>query len=323
MNRGTLLGFGVSVLACIWLVATIDLARVAGSFREANPVWLLPALAVLAVQAVVRAWRWSGLAGAAAGGQPIPVRRTIEPMLAGYVVNAVLPGRLGEVARAVLLARREGIAIARSAASVVVERLVDLLGLLVLVSLALASLGQGIAVALAGGAAALAGVLLLGRHVTGLARLLPARTPARLGSAIRDGLAAVARVPRPALLRAAVLSAVAWLADAAMVWFAGRGLGIDVSLAAALTIGLGAALGTAIPAAPGYLATYEVAAVTFGGFAGLPAEVVLPIALTVHLVGVVTLALAGAVALGRVSGSLARVRESGRGSLLALSGDEG
>jgi hypothetical protein len=75
---------------------------------------------------------------------------------------------------------------------------------------------------------------------------------------------------------------------------------------AAVAIGLGGALGTALPAAPGYLATYELGAVTLGSLAGVPRETVLPVAILTHVLGVTILAAAGGVALGRVS-SLVRL----------------
>ena len=73
----------------------------------------------------------------------------------------------------------------------------------------------------------------------------------------------------------------------------------------------------AVPAAPGYLATYELGAVALGTLAGVPRETILPIALLAHLIGVTSLAAAGAVALGRTSG-LVQLGSLGRGGAMSV-----
>jgi uncharacterized membrane protein YbhN (UPF0104 family) len=223
-------------------------------------------------------------------------------MLVGYLANAVLPGRLGELARALVVSRREAVPFSGVAASVVVERAVDLIALAGLASGALALSGSDWALPFAGLAAAIAVVIGLGSRAPLLARFLPTRTPSRLGDGIRSFLRSVAAIRLPVLAGAAALSAVAWLGDTMLVLLVSRALGLDISIPAAVAIGLGGSLGTALPAAPGYLATYELGAVALGGLAGVPRETVLPLAILTHLVGVSVLAIAGAVALGRLGG---------------------
>ena len=82
----------------------------------------------------------------------------------------------------------------------------------------------------------------------------------------------------------------------------GRSVGAELPVAAAIAIGAGAVIGTAAPAAPGYVGTYELAALAGGASVGIAPEVVLPIALVLHLIGLVTLSIAGAVAMARLGG---------------------
>jgi uncharacterized protein (TIRG00374 family) len=238
-------------------------------------------------------------------------------MLIGYFVNAVMPGRLGEVARALVVSRREVLPFGGVAASVVVERAIDVMALAALAAVALSLAGSDAWIGFAGLAILVAFVVGLGRRSMSLERLMPARTPARIAEGVRAFLRAVAAIPGRASVGAATLSIVTWLADATIVLLLARSLGIELPIGAAIAIGLGGALGTALPAAPGYLATYELGAVALGGLAGVPRETVLPVAILTHVVGVTGLAAAGAVALGR-AGGLVQLNTLARGDRMSV-----
>lgn len=294
-----LIGLLVSVGAVGLLAATVDIPAAAARLVSVDPVWLLVPLAALAVQLSIRAWRWSILLTAATG-TPVRAVRVVGPMAVGYLVNAVLPARLGEVARAVLVARREPLAVAAVAASVVVERVVDLSALLTigLVSTgAVGAIGPTAIVATAGLVIVLGILAVSARWV---AAHLPGRLPERARVVVvqfLDGIAGVG--PRP-LLAAFGLSLVAWMGDVALFWACGQALGVEVALPAAIAIAVGAALGTALPAAGGYLGTYELGAVAMGTLAGIPADTILAIAVLAHVFAVVPVALLGVAAVVRM-----------------------
>jgi len=81
----------------------------------------------LAVRQAVRALRWQYLFPAATRPAYSP---TLEATLLGQAVNNVLPARAGEAARVVALNRTSGTSIVEATATVVVERLFDVLCLL-------------------------------------------------------------------------------------------------------------------------------------------------------------------------------------------------
>jgi uncharacterized protein (TIRG00374 family) len=318
--RGLVLGIVISAAAAGLLVATTDLSQVGAQLGRAELVWLLPGLVVLAAQAWIRASRWASLIRPWAR-VPLGPGRVVDAMLVGYFVNAVLPGRLGEVARALVVARRESLAFAAVAASVVVERAIDVTALAAFAAAALALVASDWSLPFTGLALAIGVLIALGRRAMAAERLIPGRTPSRLAEAIRSFLRSVAAIPLSTALQAAGLSAFAWLADATLVLLVARALGIDIPIPAAVAIGLGGALGTALPAAPGYLATYELGAVALGSLAGVPRETVVPVAILTHVVGVTVLAAAGGVALGRV-GSLIRFDQLLRGGRMAIAAEE-
>ena len=83
---------------------------------------------------------------------------------------------------------------------------------------------------------------------------------AELGRRLQDGLA-VARRPRT-LGGAIALSVVAWGASLLAVAAAGQAIGLELTIGEAALLASGVALATAIPSAPGYLGTFELAFVT-------------------------------------------------------------
>jgi glycosyltransferase 2 family protein len=308
--RGLVFGLCLSVAAAAALFFSTDMQQVGQQLARANVLWLIPGLLVLAAQAWVRAARWAALLRPWSG-MALGPGRVADAMLVGYFVNAILPGRLGEVARSVVVARRESLAFGGIAGTVVAERAADVMTLAALAAIALAVAGSQGALLFAGVAIGIAIVLGLGRRAVSFERLIPGRTPERVASAIRAFLESVAAIPRHTLATAAGLSAIAWLADGMLVLLVARSLGIDIPVAAAVAIALGGALGTAIPAAPGYLATYELGALTLGSLAGVPGELVLPVAILTHVVGVIVLAVAGVVALGRLGAAVPSLRTIG------------
>ena len=319
-GRGLLVGIGISVLAAAWLAATTDFGQVVDQLMRADLLWLAPGLLVLAAQAWIRAARWASLIRPWSG-RALGARRVVDAMLIGYFVNAVMPGRLGEVARAIVVSRREALAFGGVAASVVVERAIDVMALAALVAVALSIAASDASLGFAALAIGVAVVIALGRRSTVLERLLPARAPARIAEGIRAFLRSVASIPLSSGARAAALSVVAWLADATLVLLVARALGIELPVTAAIAIGLGGALGTALPAAPGYIATYELGAVALGSLAGVPRETILPVAILTHLVGVTVLAIAGAVALGR-AGGMVQLGALSRGGRLSVAAEK-
>ncbi|MDO9128997.1 MAG: lysylphosphatidylglycerol synthase transmembrane domain-containing protein [Anaerolineales bacterium] len=90
--------------------------------KTANYWWILPGVGVYFIGVWVRAWRWHYLL------KPIKSikTRTMFPITCiGYMGNNIYPARAGEVLRAVVLKRREGVPISASLATIIVERIFD------------------------------------------------------------------------------------------------------------------------------------------------------------------------------------------------------
>ena len=293
------LGIVVSVVACLLLARAVDLPATVARLTSVQPIWLIVPLVALALQLLVRSRRWALLL-AAAGGTPVATQRVIGPLAVGYLANALLPARLGEAARAILIARREHLAIAAVAASVVVERIVDLAALLsigLLSSGAVGAIGIGAIAATGGLVVGLAALALSARSLAGR---VPQRLPIRVRKPAVQFLDGIGGVGVGASAAAFGLSVLAWMGDVAVVWACARALGLELPLAAVVAIAVGAALGTALPAAGGYLGTYELGAVALGTLAGIAPDTVLAIAVLAHVFAVLPVALLGLLAVARM-----------------------
>lgn len=111
----------ISILLIAVLVRSVDLGKVIAAIRGANFL-LLGAAGVLAfVWMFLRAIVWRTMLRDRPG-----LRDTFLTLNEGYLLNNVLPLRLGEVGRAVLLSRKSGLTVVEIATSIIIERAVDI-----------------------------------------------------------------------------------------------------------------------------------------------------------------------------------------------------
>jgi uncharacterized protein (TIRG00374 family) len=319
-------GLVVSVVAIVVVVATVDVGRTASVLARTNPLPLVAVLMVVAVQLLVRSYRWRWILPRSADGRPIPTRRLVPPLLVGYLGNAVLPARLGEPMRAVLVSRRERVGVAEALASVLLERIVDVASLALVALVAAAVVGAPAWIVQAAGFAALVGMGAVAVLATvGMAPILALvrRVPAvgrkpRLAEAFshldRFAHTLGGGHRRRVIGFAFVLSLVAWLLDATTFWLAGQAVGAELGYAGAALISGIAVLGTAVPSAPGYVGTFELAGAAVASALGVPAEHGLALALVVHVLTLLPLAAGGAISLAAMGTGLAEVARASEGA---------
>lgn len=92
------------------------------SVRTANYLWVLPYMAILGAIHVCRALRWGSLLSRM---ERISFKTLNEAAAIGFMMLIVLPFRLGEFARPLLIAQRTTIRRSAAMTSVVLERIVD------------------------------------------------------------------------------------------------------------------------------------------------------------------------------------------------------
>lgn len=124
--------FSIGILL-IWLVvkdlSEQDKVSIKDAFQKANYAWLLPFMILGILSHVSRAVRWKMLM-APLGYNP-KLSNTFFAIMIGYLANLVFP-RLGEVSRCGVLAKYEKIPFNESFGTVIAERAIDMLILLLI-----------------------------------------------------------------------------------------------------------------------------------------------------------------------------------------------
>ncbi len=317
-----LVGVGLSIVATLIVVRDLDLGRTAEILSLVQPAPLVAAVVLVALQATARALRWQALLPRRVDGQRVPLAGVAMAMLVGYLGNTVLPARLGELIRAALVAGREAIPVATALGSALLERVIDVF------VLALFGLAAAMAIAAPGWVGASAGTAALIAAAALIAIAAAAAIAARRGAASDTGdtsdnrggrggsrvraipgsaaftrlagqLASGGRIAdrRRTVAFAAVLTVVAWLIDTALIWCVARSIGLELTPGGAMLVSVVAVLSTAIPTAPGYIGTFELAAVAAVGLSGVTGEMALAFAILAHAIAVLPLSIAGALSL--------------------------
>jgi hypothetical protein len=114
------LGMAISALALYFTLRDVDFGAFARAIATAEATWLIPAAGCFMAALLIRAWRWATLMGEA------PLAMVFHAMNIGYMLNMMLPFRMGEIGRAVVIGQRTTVSTATAMSSVVVERLLDL-----------------------------------------------------------------------------------------------------------------------------------------------------------------------------------------------------
>jgi glycosyltransferase involved in cell wall biosynthesis/uncharacterized membrane protein YbhN (UPF0104 family) len=228
------IAFSCGLLA--WVLHKTNLDAIGQSLASASPEWLTLAVMLGIAATLVQAKQWQRLLVAV--GLDRSITRSLRIVFIGNTFNAILPSSIGgDASRAVYIADRPGER-AQGAAAVVLQRLLNFPGMVLLMGfgLALTITSAAVArvrpVALAGaviGLAVLAVTVspLIGRVAgsTSLARL-PGWRPLSAGLRVLDGF----RSQRPELVAAAGRGAVFWSLTVLNQWCYIQAVGIHPSL---------------------------------------------------------------------------------------------
>lgn len=129
-NRKFWLGIGISLLLLILFLTTSDLTRMVKSLATANYLYVVPSVIVYLMSIFFRTIRWQLMMKHI---RPIPIGRLYPVVIIGYMANNLLPFRIGEIVRTYYLNQREGVSQTSALASILIERVLDAITLLLFV----------------------------------------------------------------------------------------------------------------------------------------------------------------------------------------------
>ena len=312
----------VSLVFLVLALRGVQFDALWGALRQANYIWLVPAILLTVNTLLIKAWRWQLMF------RPeyrLPFGAVFTALSAGYLASNVLPARLGEIVSVVLLVSDEPVSVARTLSTLIVTRLLDLLSLLVILVglLPFVSLPPDMLTAAQGlGVAALFGVvaivllsfwrdaaLRLAQRV--LRHIRPLDRPAVYASLghLVDGFALLRR---PLGLLLIAITFLAWVSIIVTSWACAQAFHLDVPLTALIFANIVTALGMLVPSSPGYIGVFHyLVTVALAPF-GVPKEIALGYAIVWHGSNYLTLSISGMVALGIHGTSLGQVLERWR-----------
>jgi glycosyltransferase 2 family protein len=130
------IGVTLSALALYLTFRNVPVADLLGYLVSINYFWIVPAVLVLLTSFVLRVFRWQIILESAG---KVRFWQAFHPLMIGFMINCILPGRVGEVARPAVLQKKENIPFSTGLATVAAERVFDAIILLILFSILLAT----------------------------------------------------------------------------------------------------------------------------------------------------------------------------------------
>lgn len=290
-----------------------DLSQVWASVTKARTDLLLLSLALTCGTFVVRAERWQYLLG--------PLGKTrfstvFRATVIGFAASAVLPARAGEVIRPYLLARRERLSATAAFATIIVERILDLVAVLLLMAVFLIWFDPGMesrdskafqAVRFGGlmmapvAVGTLAVMFFMAGHperlhawVLKAEAILPARIAAMIARFAQTFAEGFAVVRSPGRLAAAIAwSIVLWVAIASGIWAVSIAFGIAMPFTGAWLMLGPLVVGVAVPTPGGVGGFHEAYRFGATAFFGADNNSAVGAAIVLHAISVGPVIIAG------------------------------
>jgi uncharacterized protein (TIRG00374 family) len=310
-----LFGVVVSIAAGALFFRGVSLDELALALGRLRGRWLAIAVVALGADYAVRSWRWTVMLREYS--PTLRVAQVAPAFMASIALNNVLPFRAGDAARALIFPARLGIGRSFAAATLVLERLLDLIFVLLLLATGLflagdrleqgslhKAAGFGALLASAGAVAVFTTIFTADRLQQWLEVFSSSRTglPARLARTGSQFFGSVNKLQsRRMWTRLLPLSALCWTLEAAIFWAVLTGLGlIDVGADAAVLGSLGT-LATLLPSTPGYVGTFHLAVQQSATLLGHPPGIGSSVAILSHAILWVGTTVVGLVGLFRLS----------------------
>lgn len=143
-----ILGLALAAILLGILFRETDWTQVAEAVRELRLGWLLVAQLLLWASFFARAQRWTYVVRSA---HPASYRSLFSASQIGILINFMVPARLGELVRARILSRLTGLEMATSLATIALDNLADVIGLMAILLLSALALAGDVDATFAAG----------------------------------------------------------------------------------------------------------------------------------------------------------------------------
>jgi|GEM_PF-3176881 len=298
------LAIGLAI-GCLWWVSLgIDWNQCWQLIRNAQGMWITVAVVCMMVSLAVRSIRWHRVfLWVAPEATPMD---TLRPLYVGYLFNNMLPGKLGEIAKLVLISRFTGVKAVKSTVAIAMDRVVDGLGLAIVMGVALVMtpstppviMGAWMAgFGLFGGVAIMAAVVSRSHRLTTVLVRLSYRYPALSKFAdLESGRTEWVKMQTvPRMLTILGLSILNWITEGGVFWAVQHALALPGSEWMGILVMGVVSFGGILLSTPGGVGAHEYLVTVAFGPLGVPASPAFAVALITHLILLIPAALMGLV----------------------------
>lgn len=314
------IGMVVSLLALGGMFLMIRPSEIIASIQQANPRFLLWTAVYLFLYLLMRAVRWRFLLR-----KRIAQLKLLHIQNIGQMLTQLLPFRLGDVARALLVGKQPGLTTTQGFTTMVVERLLDMLLMVLLLPIALLQIeslpGWLYQSALVTGVATIGLVFFLiliannrsfaNNLLTWLGKKwhrLDNQNVYRQLDNLLDGLDALTHWRSGLILLG--LSLLTWLPVMLAYNAALQAVHLPASFIHAIFIMIVGAFSVAAPSSPGQIGVFHMGVIAAMTTLGLPAEAAASLAVLYHGINFLLMVLTGVVGLNSIQISFSGLTKS-------------
>lgn len=293
MKKNIIIGCLISAVFMYLAVRGINFSEVGRSFQSANYLYTIPIILIVVLVLFFRSFRWGIILEPTVKYPQWPL---FSITAVGFMTISVLPARVGELTRPLLVKQKSGVRMSSTMATIVVERVFDLLTLMAVLGLVILMMPlppeifrAGLVILIVALSIFVVLILMAGKKDFSLKifNLLLNRLPARIGGVIRnqlhafiEGLEILPDVKKT--LYVALLSLIIWGLLALSCYLLFFSFRFDLSLFKAFALTVIIAIGVMLPAAPGFVGNYHYACVLGLKFFGINEAAALSYAIILH-----------------------------------------
>lgn len=318
-NKKNIIRIGVSLIVGIFLLVALvwwtGIDKIGAAIGSASLLWLAVAALVILPAYILRAIRWKLLL--------LPVKKNVRVSSTfwsngvGFMVNTLIPIRLGEFVRAYILGEKEKTGFAPAFSSIVVERTLDLIGLLsigivmmflVSANAGLSSLVVDVFKAVAVFIGLILAVIIVGikkeAFIIGLLTGIMSKIPllrrytlraTDFASSLIKGLQGLSQNSKMFVANIS-LTWIQWLIHTSAIFLVFKAFSYPMPFVAAILGSVLMSLSNILPATPGYVGSYEAFWMLIFTLLGVAQpDLLLAMGVISHLVGLLPIAILGCV----------------------------
>ncbi|MDD5687049.1 MAG: lysylphosphatidylglycerol synthase transmembrane domain-containing protein [Elusimicrobia bacterium] len=303
MKKRILFGILISVFFLYFVLRNIDLKNILEIISNGKYWWVLPTLLTTTLGFLFRSIRWKYLF--------LPIKdikpeQLFSSLIMGFAANNIFPMRFGEFVRAYIVGKKHNVSKSASFATIVFERIMDGVGILILVSISLIFLpkfppwtkrAMFFSILFFVGTLVVAGILIIKKHFIDLLMKIPCikcELKEKIINKIKRFITGFEIIKDIKVFFTVILfSLCVWTCETLTMFFFMKVVGVHLSIFVVIFIVFATVIGVTIPAAPGSIGTFEFFFVASMMFFGVSKGKALASALIIHSIGIIYVILLG------------------------------